>query len=118
MKNEGTKVSRDVLDSFLLELKRGTLVLGVLTQLATPQYGYALVVLLEDKKIPVEAGTLYPLLRRLEKQGVLQSEWETEASKPRKYYQLSQYGKEVYDQLCEEWFGISDHLNRIIRGEV
>lgn len=90
-------------ESLMLELRRGTVVLSVLSQLSAPKYGYSLVQKLEEKGIPVEAGTLYPLLRRLEKQGLLNSEWETSGPKPRKYYALSAEGQKVYDRLCTEW---------------
>ena len=67
---------RDVLESLLLEMRRGTLVLGVLSQLDKPQYGYALVQRMESRGVPIDPNTLYPLLRRLEKQGLLESRWE------------------------------------------
>jgi len=85
------------------ELRRGTIVLSVLSQLKAPKYGYALVEALQAKGLRVEPGTLYPLLRRLEKQGLLTSEWETTGSKPRKYYVMSTTGKLVYELLCDEW---------------
>ena len=91
------------IENLLLELRRGTVVLSVLSQLTTPKYGYSLVQSLEGKGVPVEAGTLYPLLRRLEKQGLLKSEWETSGPKPRKYYVMSREGREVYERLCSEW---------------
>ncbi|WP_314588185.1 PadR family transcriptional regulator [Paenibacillus terrigena] len=85
------------------ELRRGTIVIGVLSQLSEPRYGYSLVPLLEEKGIAVDPGTLYPLLRRLEKQGLLESSWDTNESRPRKYYLLSPLGKEVYAGLHQEW---------------
>lgn len=93
----------EVMQMLSLELRRGTIVLSVLSQLEKPKYGYALVQVLEEKGISVEAGTLYPLLRRLEKQGLLLSEWETGGSKPRKYYSLTPMGKEVYKELKMQW---------------
>ena len=78
---------RDVMASLALELRRGTLVLSVLSQLRESRYGYALVQSLEKQGVEIDPNTLYPLLRRLEKQGLLQSRWETGGSKPRKYYQ-------------------------------
>lgn len=68
---------QDILNSMVQELRRGTIILGVLSQLSEPQYGYSLVTILQERGINVEAGTLYPLLRRLEKQGLLNSEWDT-----------------------------------------
>jgi PadR family transcriptional regulator, regulatory protein PadR len=85
------------------ELKRGTLTIAVLSQLKQPQYGYSLVTSLEEKDFPVEANTLYPLLRRLEKQGLLESKWDTNETRPRKYYLLSKTGEKVFEQLVIEW---------------
>lgn len=104
----------DMTDSLLLELRRGVIVLSVLSQLFTPKYGYSLMQSLEEKGIPVDAGTLYPLLRRLEKQELLVSEWETGGAKPRKYYTLSEKGKQVYHNLCEEWTAMSKNVNQLI----
>mgnify|MGYP005817317079 CR=1 FL=1 len=79
----------ELLNTFLIELKRGTLVLSVLSQLSEKEYGYSLVQKLEEKGVTIEPGTLYPLLRRLEKQELLSSEWDTTESRPRKFYVLS-----------------------------
>lgn len=106
----------DLLNSLVVELKRGTTVLTVLSQLHSHEYGYSLVKKLEEKGIPIEANTLYPLLRRLEKQKLLASEWDTSESRPRKYYIISELGKEVYERLKEEWIKISNSLN-VILGE-
>lgn len=105
----------DILGGLLVELKRGTLVLLVLSQLESPEYGYSLVRKLEEKGLPVEAGTLYPLLRRLEKQGLLNSEWDTGENRPRKFYTLSADGKIVYQGLKEEWQTASDTLSEILK---
>lgn len=105
----------DILGGLLVELKRGTLVLLVLSQLESPEYGYSLVRKLEEKGLPVEAGTLYPLLRRLEKQGLLNSEWDTGESRPRKFYTLSADGKIIYQGLKEEWQKASDTLSEILK---
>lgn len=102
------------IDKLMLELRRGTITIGVLSQLSSPQYGYSLVTLLDEKGIHVEPGTLYPLLRRLEKQGLLDSSWDTNESRPRKYYVLSETGKRVYNQLCIEWESIVSSLNDLI----
>ncbi len=88
--------------SNLTELRRGALVLAVLSQLRTPQYGYSLRQALADGGMPIEQGTLYPLLRRLEAQGVLASEWNTEQT-PRRYYRLNAEGERVLDKLTEAW---------------
>lgn len=106
-----------IYDGLVLELRRGTIILSVLSRLKSPQYGYSLIVLLEEKGIVIDAGTLYPLLRRLEKQGILESSWDVESSKPRKYYGLSDYGRIIYDKLCEQWIRMSETVNRLINDE-
>ena len=104
----------DLISSLTVELKRGTLVLLVLSQLRTQEYGYSLVQKLEEKNVPIDAGTLYPLLRRLEKQKLLVSEWDTSESRPRKFYMLSQEGKEVYARLKTEWEFLSKQLENLL----
>jgi PadR family transcriptional regulator, regulatory protein PadR len=104
----------ELLSSLIVELKRGTLVLSVLSQLHNPEYGYSLVQKLEEKNASIEAGTLYPLLRRLEKQKLLTSEWDTSESRPRKFYVLSDEGKEVFHRLKGEWKSISKQLEVLL----
>lgn len=94
---------KNLMVSMQMELRRGTLVLSVLSQMKTPKYGYALVQSLENKGVNIDPDTLYPLLRRLEKQGLLQSNWEMRGSKPRKYYQITEYGLKVYAELKSQW---------------
>lgn len=106
-----------VLDNLVLELRRGTIVLGVLSLLRKPHYGYSLVTLLNEKDMPVEAGTLYPLLRRLEEQDVLVSTWDVEGAKPRKYYALSENGKETYSRLCTQWIDLTQKIDTLISEE-
>lgn len=103
-----------IVESLLLELRRGVVVLSVLSQLNEPKYGYSLMQSLEEKGMLIDAGTLYPLLRRLEKQELLKSEWETSGSKPRKYYCLSDNGKAVYQRLCDEWGIMANNMNKLI----
>ena len=105
----------ELTSTLIVELKRGTLVLSVLSQLHTQEYGYSLVQKLEEKKVPIEASTLYPLLRRLEKQELLVSEWDTSESRPRKFYILSEKGKEVYTQLKKEWSEISNQIENLLK---
>ena len=105
-----------MLTNLELELRRGTLVLSVLSQLAQPRYGYSLVQGLESKRVSIDPNTLYPLLRRLEKQGLLESIWEVGEGRPRRYYKLSEDGKAVYSILCEEWFRMSKGVERLING--
>lgn len=94
---------QEIIQSLTQELRRGTIVLSVLSQLNEPQYGYTLVKNMEEKGVPVDTNTLYPLLRRLEKQEILTSEWETDGNKPRKYYRRTVFGDGVYDTLKKQW---------------
>lgn len=103
-----------IFESLVLELRRGTIVLSVLSQLSKPQYGYSLVVLLEEKGLTVEPGTLYPLLRRLEKQEILTSTWDTDTNKPRKYYVLSDFGYKIYKRLCKYWQEVIKTMNNFL----
>ena len=100
-----------------LELRRGVVVLGVLSQMDSPHYGYSLVQRLVGQGLEIEEGTLYPLLRRLEKQGLLISEWDTNESRPRKYYRISPEGSEILDTLKAEWFETVDVMNAMLQGE-
>lgn len=97
-----------------LELKRGTLALAALSQLRSPQYGYSLMQDLGDHGLEVEQGTLYPLLRRLDEQGLLESSWNVEGSRPRKYYQLSAAGAEVLEILSGQWRSLIEALNSLM----
>lgn len=106
-----------LLNSLMTELRRGTLTLAVLSQLRTPQYGYSLVQLLENSSINIDQSTLYPLLRRLEKQELVTSSWDTTESRPRKYYVLSEFGLEIFTQLKEEWLKNSKELYELLQGE-
>ena len=93
----------EIIAGFVSELRRGTVVLGVLNQLSSPKYGYSLGQELTEKGVPVDGNTLYPLLRRLESQGLLKSEWETDETKQRKYYIITEDGKMVYKKIKEHW---------------
>ena len=105
----------EFINSFIVELKRGTLTLAVLSQLDNPQYGYSLLEKLVALQVEIESSTLYPLLRRLEKQGVLSSEWDTTESRPRKYYKLSDFGREIFQSLTKEWKESNKIMNQILR---
>ena len=85
------------------ELRRGIVVLAVLSLMDSATYGYSLIQRLGALGLEIEEGTLYPLLRRLEKQGLLQSEWDTSESRPRKYYRISADGQAVLTTLKAEW---------------
>ncbi|MNP54427.1 lineage-specific thermal regulator protein [compost metagenome] len=106
-----------LLNSLITELRRGTLTLAVLSQLRTPQYGYSLVQLLEKSGITIDQSTLYPLLRRLEKQELVTSSWDTSESRPRRYYVLSSYGLDIFEQLKLEWEKTSQELSTLLKGE-
>src|SRR5699024_9664052 len=93
----------NLFNALTTELRRGTLTLAVLSQLDTPQYGYSLVQLLEKSGIIIDQSTLYPLLRRLEKQKLVTSSWDTTESRPRKYYEISDFGNTIFQQLKMEW---------------
>lgn len=103
-----------ILQNLVAELRRGTQLFAVLTQLHNGQYGYSLLQNLSDQGVAIDAGTLYPLLRRLESQGLLVSEWDTTESRPRKYYRLSSDGEDVLRQLTREWHIIVDEMNRLL----
>jgi DNA-binding PadR family transcriptional regulator len=105
----------EILGTLSQEFKRGTVVLSVLGLLSKSQYGYTLVKNLKEHGINVDTNTLYPLLRRLEKQGILISEWETEGSKPRKYYQRTEIGEAVYFQLTAQWRELSKNIEQLIK---
>ena len=99
------------------ELRRGTVTLCVLSRLDKAKYGYALVEELAGAGMSIEPGTLYPLLRRLESQGLLKSEWETSGPKPRKYYERSEAGERIYKLLCGEWDELARSIGRLIHEE-
>jgi DNA-binding PadR family transcriptional regulator len=96
-------VDEELLSTHLQELRRGTVVLACLLILEQPNYGYALLEVLERHGFTVDANTLYPLLRRLEKQGLLASDWNTDESRPRKFYRTSPDGISLAQTLTEDW---------------
>lgn len=108
---------KDLVTNLTSELRRGTLILSVLSQLKVEKYGYALVQALEEKGVAIDANTLYPLLRRLEKQGLLQSEWEIGESKPRKYYKRTDLGDDIYRKLRVQWITMAETLNQLVKEE-
>lgn len=104
----------EIVSGLELELRRGTLILLVLSQLKKPMYGYNLIKVLEESGIPIEANTLYPLMRRLEAQELLKSEWETGGAKPRKYYVLTEGGAVVLDRVGKHWLEFSEKVNLLL----
>jgi DNA-binding PadR family transcriptional regulator len=107
----------EIVSGLILEFRRGTLIMLVLSQLDKPTYGYNLVKVLEEGGIPIEGNTLYPLLRRLESQGLLKSEWETSASKPRKYYIITEDGQIVLGKIKEHWSQFSKNIDELLEGK-
>ncbi len=94
---------KEIIKNLKLELRKGTLVLAVLSQLREKHYGYSLVESLNNKGLVIDQNTLYPLLRRLDKQGLLDSTWEVVEPRPRKYYQLNKVGSEVLQELSNTY---------------
>ena len=107
--------TNEMYEKTLNELRRGMIVLAVLSQLDEEQYGYSLLKRLSEKGLELDQGTLYPLLRRLESQGLLSSDWNTEGSRPRRYYVISQEGQEVLPRLKEEWNKIVSMMERMLK---
>lgn len=106
----------DLLDNLRLELRRGYLVIAVLAQLRTEHYGYALRKALADQGMDIEENTLYPLLRRLESQGLLVSVWREENKRNKRFYRLSDAGEEILARLLGDWRAIDAALARIVEG--
>jgi PadR family transcriptional regulator len=104
----------DVFENLRLELRRGCLSLAVLSQLRTERYGYTLRKALSDQGLDIDEGTMYPLLRRLESQGLLTSIWREEDKRNKRFYVLSPEGKRVLKQLSAEWKRINDSLTGIL----
>lgn len=105
----------ELFENVRLELRRGCLVLAVLAQLRTERYGYTLRKALAEDGLPIDEGTLYPLLRRLETQGLLVSEWREEEKRNKRFYRLSPVGQEVLNKLLAEWESINRSLNKILQ---
>ena len=108
------EIQNELFDSLRLELRRGCLILAVLAQLRAEHYGYTLRKALADQGLEIEESTLYPLLRRLETQGLLTSEWREEEKRNKRFYRLSAQGAEILTQLLAEWNGINDSLHKIL----
>jgi len=106
----------NLFENIRLELRRGSLVLAVLAQLRSEQYGYTLRKALAEHGMEVDEGTLYPLLRRLESQGLLVSEWREEDKRNKRFYVLSADGKTIFKQLLAEWKNIDSSLSGIVKG--
>jgi DNA-binding PadR family transcriptional regulator len=108
--------SENPLAKLELELRRGALVLAVLSRLREAQYGYSLRQALAQRGMPIEEGTLYPLLRRLEKQGLLASEWRIEDGPPRRYYHLNEAGEKLLADLATSWNALAATMANLLDG--
>src|SRR5277367_2386364 len=104
-----------IFENLRSELRRGSLILAVLGQLRVEQYGYTLRKILAEHGMEIDEGTLYPLLRRLESQGLLKSEWREEDKRNKRFYQLSSEGKTILKQLLAEWQGIGASIDQILK---
>jgi len=105
----------ELVQNMLLELRRGVLSIAVLSQLSKEEYGYSLLKALSDKGMEIEQSTLYPLLRRLESQGLLQSDWRiVDEARPRRYYVISAQGKAVLTKLKREWSTMSETMKQML----
>lgn len=105
----------EVFENLRLELRRGSLILAVLAALRTEQYGYTLRKTLDEHGMAIDEGTLYPLLRRLETQGLLTSQWREEEKRNKRFYRLSPQGKVILKQLLAEFRGIDASLEQILK---
>ncbi len=102
-------------DKLLLELRRGVLTMAVLSQLKDEQYGYSLKQSLAQQGMEIKEGTLYPLLRRLESQGLLQSDWQVvDDTRPRRYYKMSNDGEMIFANLTHEWQTLVNTMNQLL----
>jgi PadR family transcriptional regulator PadR len=111
----GKQSGPEPFENLKLELRRGCLVVAVLGQLRKEQYGYTLRKALADDGLEIDESTLYPLLRRLESQGLLISQWREEDKRNKRFYRLSQVGEGILTQLLEEWQRINASLEKILQ---
>jgi PadR family transcriptional regulator PadR len=109
-----TAISPDLLENLRLELRRGCLVLAVLAQLRSEYHGYALAKTLAESGLEIDENTLYPLLRRLESQKLLVSQWRVEDKRNKRFYRLSEDGQSVLEWLLQEWRNINGSIERLL----
>jgi PadR family transcriptional regulator PadR len=105
----------EILENLRSELRRGSLIVAVLAELRQEQYGYTLRKSLEEHGISMDEGTLYPLLRRLESQGLLASEWREQDKRNKRFYRLSPQGEDILAQLLLDWDSLSQSLQAILQ---
>lgn len=106
--------AKELIDKLKLEFRRGALPLAVLAELRKEHYGYSLRKRLNNKGLEIDEGTLYPLIRRLEKQGLLTSEWRKDQNRKKRYYKISELGIAVFTLLVVEWTSLNASINDII----
>ena len=105
----------EIVQNMLLELRRGVISIAVLSQLSSEEYGYSLLKALSDLGLEVDQSTLYPLLRRLESQGLLQSDWRiADEARPRRYYVISPQGRQVLAELKREWSAMTATMKKML----
>ena len=109
-------IGPEIIETLRLELRRGTLILAVLGALRTEKYGYTLRSDLAEQGVEIDEGALYPMLRRLESQGLLTSEWREDAKRQKRFYRLSDDGAQALDQLAGEWRAMNQSLDLILKG--
>jgi len=107
----------DMFEPLRQELRRGTLILAVLGQLRAEHYGYTLRRALAEAGVEIDEGALYPMLRRLESQGLLTSEWREEEKRNKRFYRLSDAGRAVLERLVDEWRALNSSVADILKGE-
>lgn len=112
--NQAVGPPPDVMDKLALELRRGVIILACLSQLDRPGYGYELQQRLAELGMEIEQGTLYPMLRRLQEQGLLAQEWSVEGARPRKYYTLTEAGRQARTALRSQWNAMSAVLDTLL----
>jgi PadR family transcriptional regulator, regulatory protein PadR len=107
--------NEELVQNMLLELRRGVLSIAVLSQLSDEEYGYSLLKALSDRGMLIDQSTLYPLLRRLESQGLLQSDWRiVDEARPRRYYVISPQGRAVLEKLKKEWSALAETMSQML----
>ncbi len=109
-----TPQSTETLEKIGQELRRGVVILAALSQLRQKKYGYDLISHLAEQGLEIDQGTLYPLLRRLEAQGLLDSEWNVDGARPRRYYVLNAAGQAMLTELAREWRALNAVLERLL----
>ena len=111
----GPRSQSELFENLRIELRSGCLIVAALAQLRVEHYGYTLRKALSDIGLEIEENTLYPLLRRLEAQGLLVSEWREENKRQKRFYRLSRDGEQMLEALLDEWDRINGALNRILQ---